>query len=151
MNTKPLFFLAILCCYLHAFHAFASTTDLYYDSLNRLTLVKYDESNMVHYTYDAAGNRTKMIRIGPDNPDLDSDGDGVADREELLECGDLDSNTMAEPSLDQAIRALRVAAGEPADHAGIPDIDKDGRIGPAEAVWVLQILADMREFMTPGK
>jgi hypothetical protein len=49
-----------------------------------------------------------------------------------------------QPDLGQAIRALRLAAGEPADPAGIRDIDRDGRIGPLEAVWVLQVLAGTR-------
>lgn len=32
-----------------------------YDSLNRLVRVEYSECNVIEYTYDPAGNRTKQI------------------------------------------------------------------------------------------
>lgn len=71
-----------------------------YDSLNRLTLVRYDATNMIYYTYDTVGNRTSMVRIGPDNPDLDSNGDGVSDRWELNYFGTLDVDLNADPDGD---------------------------------------------------
>lgn len=39
----------------------AGATTYQYDSPNRLALVKYDDSTMIHYTYDEADNRTKMF------------------------------------------------------------------------------------------
>lgn len=39
----------------------ASEVTYDYYQHNRLTLVKDDESNMIHYMYDAAGNRTNWI------------------------------------------------------------------------------------------
>ena len=54
-----------------------------YDDLNRLVLVKYDATNMIHYAYDKCGNITNVVTIGSDQPDLDSDGDTLPDRWEL--------------------------------------------------------------------
>lgn len=33
-----------------------------YDSLSRLTLVNYDDSNMVHYTYNGGRSRIEYLR-----------------------------------------------------------------------------------------
>jgi YD repeat-containing protein len=138
--------------------SFASRSSSTYDDLNRLTLITFNESNMIHYAYDAAGNRTKMVRIGPDNPDLDSDEDGVPDRLELLEYGDLDSNLPDIPiapgdinndgDLDLAdlIIALKLAAGMTAGDGGAvcieADTDGDGAIGLTEALYILRVIAN---------
>lgn len=53
------------------------------------------------------------------------------------------------PGLDQAIRALRVAAGENVDVADIRDVNNDGRIGLAEALFVLQANPGLREPLPP--
>jgi len=71
-----------------------------YDSLNRLTLVRYDATNMIYYAYDTVGNRTSMVRIGPDNPNLDSNTDGVSDRWELNYFGTLQVDLNADPDGD---------------------------------------------------
>jgi hypothetical protein len=54
------------------------------------------------------------------------------------------------PGLDQAIRALKVMAGEnDVDISGIRDVNNDGRIGLAEALFVLQANPGLREPLPP--
>lgn len=99
MNKNLLLLMTFVFAWLNLLSAALGVT-YQYNSLNRLTLVKYDDSNMIHYIYDAAGNRTKMVRIGEDNQDLDSDEDGTPDRLELLEYGDLVSNETGDQDTD---------------------------------------------------
>lgn len=60
-----------------------------YDAADRLTLVRYDATNMIHYVYDSAGNLTKVVAIGADWPDFDSNTNGIPDRYELTWLGEL--------------------------------------------------------------
>lgn len=53
------------------------------------------------------------------------------------------------PGLDQAIRALKVVAGENVDTSGIRDVNNDGRIGLTEAQFVLQANPGLREPLPP--
>jgi hypothetical protein len=54
------------------------------------------------------------------------------------------------PGLDQAIRALKVVAGENnVDVADIRDVNNDGKIGLAEALFVLQANPGLREPLPP--
>ncbi len=59
------------------------------------------------------------------------------------------SGELPKPGLDQAIRALRIAAGQGPGIAGIRDVNQDGRIGSAEAVYVLQTQAELRDPLYP--
>jgi hypothetical protein len=87
-----------LWLFILAMNATAATYE--YDSLNRLTLVRYDATNMIYYAYDTVGNRTSRVRIGPDNPNLDSNTDGVSDRWELNYFGTLQVDLNADPDGD---------------------------------------------------
>jgi len=51
---------AILLLVLFSASAFAVTASYTYDELNRLTQVSYDNGNHIKYTYDAAGNISKV-------------------------------------------------------------------------------------------
>ena len=44
--------------------AHAATATYTYDNLNRLTQVSYDNGNSIEYTYDAAGNITRVDKVG---------------------------------------------------------------------------------------
>ena len=44
--------------------AYAATATYTYDNLNRLTHVSYDNGNSIEYTYDAAGNITRVDKVG---------------------------------------------------------------------------------------
>ena len=48
-------------------------------------------------------------------------------------------------NLSDAILALKVAAGIPADAADIVDINEDGKIGLEEAIYALQVAAGLRD------
>lgn len=101
------------------------------DSLNRLTLVRYDASNMIYYAYDPAGNRTKMVVIGPDNPDLDSDSDTLPDRWELTHFNDLSDSPTNDCDHDGLNNAEEYSRGtDPND----PDSDHDGMFDRAETL-----------------
>lgn len=54
-----------------------------YDEESRLSYVRFDDVNRIVYVYDEAGNMERMVTIGATEPDLDSDGDTMADRWEL--------------------------------------------------------------------
>jgi len=58
--------------------ASAQTTSVSYtyDTLNRLTMVKYSNGVTVTYTYDALGNRTKKIVNSSNQKRGDVDGNG---------------------------------------------------------------------------
>lgn len=60
------------------FQASAQTTSVSYtyDTLNRLTMVKYSNGVTINYTYDALGNRTKKIVNSSNQMRGDVDGDG---------------------------------------------------------------------------
>ena len=89
----------------------ASTVSYGYDELDRLVLVRYDATNMIYYSYDEAGNRTRMLRIGADNPDIDSDGDALKDRWELDWFSNLDQSGTDDPDGDGASNDHEEGAG----------------------------------------
>lgn len=76
-----------------------------YDDLHRLTTVTYENSMVIQYTYDAAGNRLSKVKTivdtdadgitdgdevniyGTDPNNADTDGDGINDGDELAYWG----------------------------------------------------------------
>ena len=56
----------------------AGTVAYQYDALHRLTQVTYPDGAILAYTYDAAGNRTRLLVTAA----LDTDGDGIPDAED---------------------------------------------------------------------
>ncbi|MEW6296034.1 MAG: RHS repeat domain-containing protein, partial [Candidatus Diapherotrites archaeon] len=48
----------IIICLLLATSEPATTAQYTYDTLSRLEQVQYEDGTIIHYTYDAAGNRT---------------------------------------------------------------------------------------------
>jgi len=65
LMKRPLYIAvsAILLLMLFSASVFAVTATYTYDELNRLTQVAYDNGNRITYTYDAAGNITKVVRL----------------------------------------------------------------------------------------
>ena len=66
-----------------------------YDASERLTLVRYDATNMIHYVYDSAGNLTRVVEVGTDVPDFDSNTNNMPDRYELTWLGELSPSFFA--------------------------------------------------------
>jgi len=62
----------------------------------------------------------------------------------LLECGDIDGNGSVE--LADAILTLKVLSGMPVSYTydNNADVNKDGRTGFAEVIYVLQHLSGLR-------
>ncbi len=102
-----------------------------YDRLNRLTKAVYSDCTGVSYVYDAAGNRL-MRNLGKE------------------EEGDL--NGRACITLDDAIIALQILSGVESGKESIrpdyavsrADVNDNGRVDVAEAIFILQWLAGIR-------
>ena len=65
IKKRPLYIAvsAILLLMLFSASAFAVTATYTYDALNRLTKVVYDNGNRIDYTYDAAGNISRVTSL----------------------------------------------------------------------------------------
>ncbi|HPE70974.1 MAG TPA: MopE-related protein [Candidatus Competibacter sp.] len=78
-KSKRIILLAIIIYGLSLGLSNAATTITYtYDPLNRLAAIDIGGSQSITYQYDAAGN-IQQVTLQNDNPELDSDGDGIPD------------------------------------------------------------------------
>lgn len=71
-----------------------------YGSAHQLTAVLYDQQAAILYEYDASGNRTSRISLGPNNPQADFNLDGMPDLWELIYFGDLWVDPSGDPDQD---------------------------------------------------
>ncbi|MEW6296090.1 MAG: hypothetical protein AB1467_07450, partial [Candidatus Diapherotrites archaeon] len=67
---RTIVYTAFLCLLLVSL-GLANTAQYTYDTLNRLEQVQYEDGTIIHYTYDAAGNRTarEVIAVTPPSSD----------------------------------------------------------------------------------
>ncbi len=89
--------LAITC---HWGLAEPQTVRYTYDTASRLVTVVYGTQSAIHYEYDQSGNRTRMIAVGPGNPQADHNTNGVYDLWELIHFGDLNTDLGSDPDND---------------------------------------------------
>jgi YD repeat-containing protein len=124
--------LVLLWSVLLPFQGYSTTISYQYDSLNRLTKVRYGGGAVISYSYDPAGNRLSRTLI--------INGTSIL--------GDMNDDGFI--SLDDAILALQVVSGlKPAgirpDYAGSgAGIGGNQTIGLEEAIFILQKAALLR-------
>lgn len=85
-----------------------------YDAADRLQAVAWDINGTnaaVLVEYDAAGNRTRWVTIGLNDPTLDSDGDGLPDLAELRYFGHLGETGAGDPDTDGLSNSNELAFG----------------------------------------
>lgn len=134
MNNKLILLGSIFITLMFFSSSFGSTITYTYDNLNRLTRVAYENGITEEFTYDAAGNR-KAYTVT------------IAGNQNGLP-GDINNDTRVD--LADAILALKIIGGlNPdgirADYAiSGADVNKNGRIGLPEAIYILQKVAGLR-------
>jgi YD repeat-containing protein len=91
----------------------AATPDVIYtyDAANRLIQAQYSSGAVIHYTYDAAGNRTQVTILGTIDPQADSDHDGLPDSWELRYFGHLGESAASDPDKDGLPNSIELAIG----------------------------------------
>jgi hypothetical protein len=100
------------------------------------------------YAFSLPGGSFGLIHVRSVTPSSDSGSLEVTMTfDYLYRSGEAEAP--AKPPLDHAVRALRVTAGLETDVTGIRDVNSDGRIGTAEALYVLQAVADLRDPLPP--
>jgi len=72
------------------------TLEYTYDGADRLVVVSYDDTGAILYRYDASGNRTRRIAVGPDNPEADYDTNGLYDVWEIYHLRDIGNDPNAD-------------------------------------------------------
>jgi len=86
-------------------------------------MVTYEGGNQIIYTYDAAGNITSMTVLVPNAGDVDLDGN---------------------ITLKDVILALQVLSGiSPTNAHDGSDLNGDGKVGFAEALYILKSTAGL--------
>ncbi|MCE5264289.1 MAG: hypothetical protein LLG97_12235 [Deltaproteobacteria bacterium] len=105
--------------------ALGLTVNYRYDDLYRLTRVERSDGIVTEYQYDAAGNRmSRIIRV--------------------IVAGDLNGDSVV--TVADAVMTMQILSGISPGQQVIPSagIAGDDRIGLAEAIFILQTLAERR-------
>ena len=158
-NLKKTLALAALLLPALVFTVHAATLRFTYDSASGQTDADYPGGNYIHYTYDAAGNITRVQKVSVDAAS-ELVGDVFADQlitlkdaivslqvaggmpaEGIHLRGDVNGDTSVD--LADALIGLKILALMPVP-PGInlmADVDGDGCIGPAEIAYILWICA----------
>ena len=90
------------------------TTEYTYDAADRLQTVVWDVNgtNAAEFLeYDAAGNRSRSLTAGIDNPALDTDMDSLPDLQELVYFSNLDQAGAGDPDADGLSNSNELAFG----------------------------------------
>lgn len=127
MRKKVCLLTLIAVALLAAFgdHALGLTVNYQYDDLYRLTRVERSDGIVTEYQYDAAGNRlSRVIRV--------------------IVTGDLNGDSAV--TVADAVMTMQILSGISPGQQVIPSagIAGDDRIGLAEAIFILQTLAEKR-------
>ena len=128
MNRKSTWLLTLIVFSLLAplgDHALGLTVNYRYDDLYRLTRVERSDGIVTEYQYDAAGNRmSRIIRV--------------------IVAGDLNGDSVV--TVADAVMTMQILSGISPGQQVIPSagIAGDDRIGLAEAIFILQTLAERR-------
>ena len=77
-DRKLLIGIGTLSFLMSVFFVSTEGAQLAYDDLHRLTTVTYENSMVIQYTYDAAGNRLSKVKTI-----VDTDADGITDGDEV--------------------------------------------------------------------
>lgn len=127
MNIRRMGLLLWLVCQLFVFRGviLAETVTHEYDDADRLIRVVFPGGAGIEYQYDDVGNRIRVMRNGAALPG-DTDDDGDVD-------------------LTDAVLDLRIVSGcSPLSVIRrSADVDGDGAIGMAEAVYALRVSAEL--------